>query len=204
MKTGEILFDSLWSPPSDVSNCAFCFKAAALMPSDEKMIAVMQPSALFAREQSAGGRGKLADVGVIWDRWLLPRPTRQCFRVKSLVLVLSRCQAGTHTNKLTPKLPERHQASGFVISCCGFVVFLEKREKQLWYCIAITYCILSLCCTEDIMKLSLLQELQIHYLALMTETLWCSFSLLAVVPASEKSLHLCYCLVADSSKLAFN
>lgn len=44
----------------------------------------MQLSTLFVQEQSAGARGRLADVGVIWDTRLLPRPTQQRLGVLSL------------------------------------------------------------------------------------------------------------------------
>lgn len=75
----ELLAESEKQPPLVISNCTFCSKFTALAPSDEGMIADMHPSALFAQESSAGALGMLADVGVIWDMWLLPRPTQQCF-----------------------------------------------------------------------------------------------------------------------------
>lgn len=81
----DLVAESQKPAPSDISNGAFCSKfAAAFKPSDEGLVVSMHPSALFAQVPSAGARGRLADVGVIWDMRLLPRPTQQCFGVQSL------------------------------------------------------------------------------------------------------------------------
>lgn len=55
----------------------------------------MHPSAQFAQKPPAGAWDRLADVGVIWDTRLLPRPAQWCCGAQSLSYGLSRCQADT-------------------------------------------------------------------------------------------------------------
>lgn len=59
----------------------------------------MHPSVEFAQKPPAGARGKLADVGVIWDTKLLPRPAQRSFGAQSLGYGLCRCQAGKQTDE---------------------------------------------------------------------------------------------------------
>lgn len=59
----------------------------------------MHPSVEFAQKPPAGARGRLADVGVIWDTKLLPRPAQRSFGAQSLGYGLCRCQAGKQTDE---------------------------------------------------------------------------------------------------------
>lgn len=65
----------------------------------------MHPSVLFAQELCAGARGMLADVDVIWDMRLLPRPTQQRFGVQSLSFGLEQVP-GRHRNTQTTQANE--------------------------------------------------------------------------------------------------
>lgn len=88
----------------------------------------MHPSVLFAQELCAGARGMLADVDVIWDMRLLPRPTQQRFGVQSLSFGLEQVP-GRRRNTQTTQHPSSLRDTGALVLSSGIAVLYTSSKN---------------------------------------------------------------------------
>lgn len=93
----------------------------------------MHPSVLFAQELCAGARGMLADVDVIWDMRLLPRPTQQRFEVQSLSFGLEQVpgrRRNTQTTQANEHPSSLRGTSPLVLSSAIAVLYTSSNKTR--------------------------------------------------------------------------